>query len=193
MSLTMVRAMAIGLGDETIHRACEDWSCWMINPYEPKDQELSPDQTRQLTESERVSLAIKSGFLCSLGFSVLCSAGYLCIVGFLEAFLTPPLVSVGYFGQFGFLPVYFGCFGFFIGISTAILPHAGYGYWLLLCGVLGVGMVALMPELRTSFRWNEVSSVAQVIVGNVVLATGFVVDRTIESSRSKGLSRIREP
>lgn len=164
----------------------------MTNPYEPNDPELSPHPTRTLSESERTSLAVKSGFLCSLGFSVLCSAGYLCIVGILETFLTPPLVSVGNLGQFGFLLIYFGCFGFAVGISTAILPYAGYGYWLLLCGILGIGMVAMDPELRSSFRWNAVLSVAQIIVGGMVLVIGFVVDRTIESIRVQGLNRIRE-
>jgi hypothetical protein len=156
------------------------------NPYEPHpEDDVVVKQRHQLPGSRgrHLTAFLLAAIGAPLG-TILCSVGYLGVTILLESAFVPPLHSPANYGQFGFLVIFFGFFGFFYGASFGLIPYTRFFLWVP--SFLMISHFAISGEIASNFDVTEVTCTAMIVIGIVIVAlaaaTSFFLQRR-EASR----------
>jgi hypothetical protein len=103
-----------------------------------------------------------SAILGALIASFVFSFGFVLLEGILDLFLTPPLMRVGNYGQFGFVIVIFGMFGFVGGLTCGLVPILGRTLWIPIFLTVMILFLMYGYNVKTA-EFLEVSNCAYMI------------------------------
>lgn len=102
------------------------------------------------------------------------SIGLLAITLLLDLFLTPPMIPMVSYGQFGFAVVYIAFFGGIMGMFAPLLIVQKVRWWVSVTILMRTLSIWIEPELIGQ-GWRSVFTVGQVLIEALYITCGILV------------------